>query len=99
MRTRSLWLSRCSWPVVTRCMSQSKLGREDRAGDTNLGVISKYEKNEEVLEEYKSSIFGSKKVDVANNLEWFIPGYLHLLDDEDRVSVERRWSWNTENNF
>lgn len=80
-------------------MSQSQLGREDRAGDTNLGVISKYEKNEEVLEEYKSSIFGSKKVDVANNLEWFIPGYLHLLDDEDRVSVERRWSWNTENNF
>lgn len=77
---------RRTWPVG-RYVSGSKVGGEGRAGDTNLGVMSKQENSEIQSRKNtwkdKSSFFGLKNADVANNLKQFIPDHLNFLGDEE----------------
>lgn len=48
---------------VVRCMSEST---HERAGDTNLGVISRQTREYKNPWKYKSSFVGSKSADVSN---------------------------------
>lgn len=55
-----------------RSISESKLGKEGRSGDTNLRVISKQEKNEKVQEKYverREQLFWPPKCKCFKSLE------------------------------
>lgn len=81
------WPSKGTSPVG-RSMSESKLGREGRAGDINMGAISKKKRMRQSMkntQKDKSSFFGPQNTDVSNNLKQFIAVHLNFLDDEDKV--------------
>lgn len=71
-------------------MSESKLGREGRAGDINIGAISRKKRMRKSMKNTwkdKSSFFGPQNTDVSNNLKQFIAEHLNFLDDEEGTVI------------
>lgn len=83
-------------------LSESHLGREGRAGDSILGVISKYEKKVKSKKntwKHKSSISATRiqMLLITWSSSYLITSIFLMM--KTTLSVERRWSWNAENNF